>query len=151
MERSHALSSNFRVVEGNWAATLQIRDSSREMALVIGKPLIVILSLAGLFTAIVALDPGHYFTLDYLQSQYETLMAYRLRHPRVAMPLYFVLHVLVTGLSLPGMIIMSLAGGAVFGLVWGTVLVSFASTIGSTLAFLAARYTLRDVVQRRLG
>ena len=50
-----------------------------------------------------------------------------------------------------GMIVMSLAGGAVFGLVWGTVLVSFVSAIGSTLAFLAARYTLRDVVRRRLG
>ena len=119
MERSHALSSNFRVVEGNWAATLQIRDSSREIVLVIWKPLIVILSLAGLFTVIVALDPGHYFTLDYLQSQYEALIAYRLRHPLVAMAVYFMLHVLVTGLSLPGMIIMSLAGGAVFGLIWG--------------------------------
>ncbi|MDS4041509.1 MAG: TVP38/TMEM64 family protein [Candidatus Competibacter sp.] len=117
----------------------------------IWKPLIVILSLAVLLTAIIALDPGHYLTLGYLQSQYGALMAYRLGHPLVAMAWYFALHVLITGLSLPGMIVMSLAGGAVFGLVWGTVLVSFASAIGSTLAFLAARYTLRDVVRRRLG
>ena len=121
------------------------------MPLVIGKPLIVTLLLAGLFTAIVALDPGYFFTFGYLKSQYEALMAYRLRHPLVAMALYFTLHVLVTGLSIPGMIVMSLAGGAVFGLVWGTVLVSFASSIGSTLAFLAARFALRDVMQRHLG
>lgn len=121
------------------------------MPLVIWKLLIVTLLLAGLFAAIVALDPGHYFTFDYLKSQYEALLAYRFRHPLVAMALYFTLHVLVTGLSLPGMIVMSLAGGAVFGLVWGTVLVSFASSIGSTLAFLAARFALRDVMWRHLG
>jgi len=57
----------------------------------------------------------------------------------------------VTGLSLPGAAILTLVGGAVFGLLWGTVIVSFASTLGATLAFLASRFLLRDWVQARFG
>jgi uncharacterized membrane protein YdjX (TVP38/TMEM64 family) len=64
---------------------------------------------------------------------------------------FFVVYVAVTALSLPGAAIMTLAGGAVFGLLWGTVLVSFASSIGATLAFLASRFLLRDWVQARFG
>ncbi len=64
---------------------------------------------------------------------------------------YFAAYVAVTGLSLPGAAIMTLAGGAVFGLAWGTVIVSFASTLGATLAFLASRYLFRDAIQRRYG
>jgi len=59
--------------------------------------------------------------------------------------------VAVTGLSLPGAAIMTLAGGAIFGLLWGTLIVSFASSIGATLAFLASRFVLRDWVQQRFG
>lgn len=115
------------------------------------KPLVLILFLAGLATVLVILKPSHFFSLTYLKTQYEALMAFRLAHPLLSMALYFALHVLVTSLSLPGLIMMSLAGGAAFGLVWGTVLASFASAIGSTLAFLIARFALRDAVQRRLG
>lgn len=64
---------------------------------------------------------------------------------------FFLLYVLVTGLSLPGAAVMTLAAGAVFGLLWGIVLVSFASTLGATLAFLASRFLLRDWVQSRFG
>ena len=63
----------------------------------------------------------------------------------------FALYVIVVALSLPGATIMGLAAGALFGLWHGTLLVSFASTIGATLAFLTSRYLLRDVVQRRFG
>lgn len=115
------------------------------------KPLVLILFLAGLSTALVIVKPSHFFSLVYLKTQYEALMTFRLAHPLLAMALYFTLHVLVTSLSLPGLIMMSLAGGATFGLLWGTVLASFASAIGSTLAFLIARFALRDAVQRRLG
>ncbi len=65
--------------------------------------------------------------------------------------IYFAVYVAVTGLSLPGAALMTLAGGAMFGLLWGTLIVSFASTIGATLAFLAARFLLRDWVQTRFG
>jgi pyruvate/2-oxoglutarate dehydrogenase complex dihydrolipoamide dehydrogenase (E3) component/uncharacterized membrane protein YdjX (TVP38/TMEM64 family) len=64
---------------------------------------------------------------------------------------YFAAYVAVTGLSLPGAAVMTLLGGAVFGLLWGTVIVSFASTIGATLAFAASRFLLRDWVQTRFG
>ena len=64
---------------------------------------------------------------------------------------FFILYVAVTALSLPGAAVMTLAAGSVFGLLGGTVLVSFASSIGATLAFLASRYLLRDQVQRRFG
>ena len=64
---------------------------------------------------------------------------------------YFVAYVVITGLSLPGAAIMTLAGGAVFGLLWGTVLVSFASTLGATVAFIVSRFILREGIQRRYG
>jgi len=64
---------------------------------------------------------------------------------------FFTIYVVVTALSLPGATIMTLAAGALFGLVYGTLLVSFASTIGATLAFLVSRYLFRDTLQRRYG
>jgi uncharacterized membrane protein YdjX (TVP38/TMEM64 family) len=64
---------------------------------------------------------------------------------------YFLCYVLMAALSLPGATVMGLAGGAVFGFWVGTAAVSFASTIGATLAFLMSRYLLRDAVQRRFG
>jgi pyruvate/2-oxoglutarate dehydrogenase complex dihydrolipoamide dehydrogenase (E3) component/uncharacterized membrane protein YdjX (TVP38/TMEM64 family) len=64
---------------------------------------------------------------------------------------YFGVYVAVTALSLPGAVILTLAGGAIFGLVWGTVVVSFASTVGATLAMLAARTILRDSIEQRFG
>lgn len=64
---------------------------------------------------------------------------------------FFALYVLATGLSLPGAAVLTLVAGALFGLFWGTVIVSFASTLGATLAFLVSRYLLRDIVQKRFG
>jgi pyruvate/2-oxoglutarate dehydrogenase complex dihydrolipoamide dehydrogenase (E3) component/uncharacterized membrane protein YdjX (TVP38/TMEM64 family) len=64
---------------------------------------------------------------------------------------FFAAYVAVTGLSLPGAAVLTLAAGAIFGLAWGTLIVSFASSIGATLAFLAARFVLRDWVQARFG
>src|SRR5436190_17528809 len=64
---------------------------------------------------------------------------------------FFAIYVLVTGLSLPGAAMLTLVAGALFGLLWGVVIVSFASTMGATLAFLASRYLLRDWVQARFG
>ncbi|HXF66807.1 MAG TPA: FAD-dependent oxidoreductase [Burkholderiales bacterium] len=113
------------------------------------------IALAGLIAALAvaffALGGHRYLTFDAIKSQQAAIEAYYQAHPwRTALG-YFVLYVAVTGLSLPGAAVMTLAGGAVFGLLWGTVIVSFASTIGATLAFLAARYLLRDWVQARFG
>jgi uncharacterized membrane protein YdjX (TVP38/TMEM64 family) len=82
------------------------------------------------------------------QAEFEALYAER---AVLVLGTFFLLYVAVTGLSLPGAAIMTLAAGALFGLVTGTILVSFASTIGATLAFLTSRYVLRDTVERRFG
>ncbi|HET7548242.1 MAG TPA: TVP38/TMEM64 family protein, partial [Usitatibacter sp.] len=92
-----------------------------------------------------------FVSLDYFQSRRAAIEAYVAAHPLAAAATYFAIYVAVTGLSLPGAAILTLAGGAVFGLLWGTVIVSFASSIGATLAFLASRFVLRDWVQARFG
>ncbi len=97
------------------------------------------------------LDLGSYFSLDALKAQQAAIENYRQAHPWLAAGIFFAIYVAVTALSLPGAAVMTLAGGAVFGLLWGTLLVSFASSLGATLAFLAARFLLRDWVAARFG
>jgi len=98
-----------------------------------------------------AFDLGQYFSLDYFKSQQAAIEGYYHSNPLTTALLFFVIYIAVTGLSLPGAALMTLAGGAVFGLLWGTLIVSFASTLGATLAFLVSRYLLRDSVQTRFG
>ena len=92
-----------------------------------------------------------HFDLQYLKTQQATIDAYFVSNPILTAAVYFVVYVAVTTLSLPGAAVMTLAGGAIFGLLWGTLLVSFASTIGATLAFLVSRFLLRDMIQQRFG
>ncbi len=113
--------------------------------------LLLIAALAGLLIAYFALDLGRFLSIDYFKSQQEAIEAWRAAQPVKAGLLFFVAYVAVTGLSLPGAAVMTLAGGAVFGLFWGLLLVSFASSLGATLAFLASRFLLRDWVQKRFG
>ncbi|WP_305073553.1 FAD-dependent oxidoreductase [Propionivibrio sp.] len=107
----------------------------------------LILAVAGFF----AFDLGQYFNLQTLKAQQSAIETFRVGQPVLAVAVYFLLYVLVTALSLPGAALLTLAGGAVFGLLWGTVIVSFASTVGATLAFLIARFLLRDWVAGRFG
>jgi pyruvate/2-oxoglutarate dehydrogenase complex dihydrolipoamide dehydrogenase (E3) component/uncharacterized membrane protein YdjX (TVP38/TMEM64 family) len=113
--------------------------------------LLVLAAAAILIAAFFAFDFERYLTLDSLKAQQATIAVYRDAHPWNAAGIYFILYVVVTGLSLPGAAVLTLAGGAIFGLLWGTVLVSFASSLGATLAFLAARFLFRDAVQARFG
>lgn len=96
-----------------------------------------------------AFDFGQYLTLDYLKAQQQDFQAYYHAHRLQAVLSYSVIYIAVTALSIPGAAILTLAGGLMFGLAVGTVVVSFASTIGATLAFLVARFLLRDMIQRR--
>ena len=113
---------------------------------------LVVFALIGLaITLYFVFDLGHYFNLQTLKAEQATIEAYRLAHPGLAAAIYFALYILITALSLPGAALMTLAGGAVFGLGWGTLLVSFASSAGATLAFLTARFLLRDWVSQRFG
>ncbi|MBI1310056.1 TVP38/TMEM64 family protein [bacterium] len=90
-------------------------------------------------------------TLESLAAQEAELRAYQQDHPALVSGVAFLLYVLVTGLSLPGATILTLAFGWYFGFWRGVLLVSFASTSGATLAFLLSRYILRDAVQSRFG
>ncbi|MBL8368911.1 MAG: FAD-dependent oxidoreductase [Candidatus Accumulibacter sp.] len=113
--------------------------------------LLLIAALAGLLVAYFALDLGRFLSIEHFKSQQEAIEAWRNAQPVKAGLLFFVAYVAVTGLSLPGAAVMTLAGGAIFGLFWGLLLVSFASSLGATLAFLASRFLLRDWVQKRFS
>ena len=94
---------------------------------------------------------GQYLTLDYLKAQQAAFTSLYNARPVFIVAVYMLIYILVTALSLPGAAVMTLAGGAMFGLFTGTIVVSFSSTIGATLACLVARYLLRDVVQEKFG
>ena len=112
---------------------------------------LVLVLICALVGAFFAFDLNRYFSLDFFRSQQDAITDYHEANPWRAAFIFFVMYVAVTGLSLPGAAIMTLVAGAIFGLFLGTVLVSFASTIGATLAFLVARFLLRDMVQRKFG
>ncbi|MDP1756164.1 MAG: FAD-dependent oxidoreductase, partial [Pseudohongiella sp.] len=101
--------------------------------------------------AFFAHDLDRYFTLDALKDgQAEFAAAYAAR-PLTVIGVFFLLYVAITALSLPGAAVLTIASGALFGLATGTVVASFASSIGATLAFLVSRFLLHDWVQRRFG
>ena len=111
----------------------------------------VLAALAALIAAFFAFDLGRFLSLEQLRASKAAIDAYRDAHPLLASGAFLGIYVAVTALSLPGAVILTLAGGAVFGLLWGLVLVSFASSIGATLAFLTSRLLLRDAIQARFG
>jgi pyruvate/2-oxoglutarate dehydrogenase complex dihydrolipoamide dehydrogenase (E3) component/uncharacterized membrane protein YdjX (TVP38/TMEM64 family) len=94
---------------------------------------------------------GSLLTLDHLKSSRDALQARVQAQPLGTAALFFAVYVAAAALSIPGALILTLAAGAMFGLGWGLLLVSFASSLGATLAFLAARYLLRDAIQARFG
>jgi len=113
---------------------------------------LVVLGVIGvLVAAFFALGGHRHLTLEQLHAQQDAAQRYFRSHPGQTALTYFLAYVAVTGLSLPGAAVLTLFGGAVFGLAWGTLIVSFASSIGATLAFLASRFLLRDWVQGRFG
>jgi len=111
----------------------------------------ILFLMAVLVGGFFAFDLGQYLSLDYFETQRNQIIQYTLANPLQAALIYFFLYIIVTGLSLPGAAVMTLIGGAVFGLLEGTLLVSFASSIGATLAFLVSRLLLKDWVQARFG
>ncbi|HEX6065549.1 MAG TPA: FAD-dependent oxidoreductase, partial [Longimicrobiales bacterium] len=108
-------------------------------------------TIAVLVVMFFVLDLGRYLSLDYFSSQQAALRSYVASHPLQSALVFFLVYVGVTGLSLPGAALMTLVAGALFGLLWGIIIVSFASSLGATLAFLASRFLFRDWVQRKFG
>src|SRR5258708_1988176 len=113
--------------------------------------LAVLAVIVALVAAFFIFDLRQYVSIEYFQAKRAVIEGYFQAHPVETGVIYFFIYVAVTGLSLPGAAILTLVAGAIFGLLWGTLIVSFASSIGATLAFLASRYLLRDWVQAKFG
>ena len=108
---------------------------------------VVVLGIVAFF----AFDLDRFLSLEQLKQSQATFADLHASSPLQVALAYFAVYVAATALSVPGATIITLAGGAIFGLFWGTVLVSFASSIGATLAFLVSRFVLRDGIQARFG
>ncbi len=115
------------------------------------KKALLVLILVGAIAAYFFFDLGQYLSLDSFKARQAEIVAAKDANPLLYIAGFFLLYVAITGLSIPGAAIMSLVAGALFGLLLGTVIVSLASTIGATLAFLSSRYLLRDWVQGKFG
>ena len=113
--------------------------------------IVVLLALVAAVAVFFAFGLQRYLSLEFFQSQRAVIDGFYQAHPAGTAASYFALYVAVTALSLPGAAIMTLAGGAIFGFAVGLLIVSFASSLGATLAFLSARFLLRDWVQQRFG
>lgn len=113
--------------------------------------LLVLVAILAAVGAFFVLGGQRYLSFENVKAQQTAIDAYFRSNPLQTVLSFFLLYVAVTGLSLPGATIMTLAAGAVFGLGWGTLIVSFASSLGATLAFLASRFLLRDWVQQKFG
>ena len=115
------------------------------------KKISLIAFLALIAGAVAFLDLQRFLDLDYLKAQQTQFQALYHAHPAALLTGYGLLYVVVTAFSIPGAVVLTLAGGALFGLLAGTIVVSFASTLGATLACAVARYLLRNWVQERFG
>ncbi len=115
------------------------------------KKIIILLVIAIVVALFFVFDLGQYLNLQYLKASRHKFQTLYETHRVLVILSYALIYIIVTSLSLPGAAVMTLAGGALFGLVVGTVVVSFSSTIGATLAFLVSRFVLRDWVQSKFG
>jgi len=115
------------------------------------KKLVILGAAAAVVGIFIAFDLDKYLTLQYIKDSQANLQGLYNRNPAAILTAYILIYVAVTALSLPGAVVMTLAGGAVFGLLAGTVAVSIASTTGATLACFVSRFILRDWVQSKFG
>ena len=115
----------------------------------ITKRIVLVTVIIGIAILFKLLGLGQYLTLSYVKASQTKLATLYANHRLIMITAYMLIYILVTSLSLPGAAIMTLAGGALFGLLIGTIVVSFASTIGATLACFVSRFVLRDWVQSR--
>ena len=115
------------------------------------KQILILLLLLGIFFTAKAYGVSEYLNFEYLKLQKESLLSTYNENQFLFISIYFLVYVISVAVSIPGATIFTLAAGAIFGVVLGTVLVSFASTLGATLSFLFSRYLLRDSVQKKFG
>ncbi len=109
--------------------------------------IVVVLAVGAFFY----LDLGKFLSLTALKENRDSLLAFTDANFAAAVAIFIGTYILVTGLSLPGAVILTLAGGFVFGAGWATLFINLGATTGATLAFLTARYVLRDAVEQKFG
>ena len=113
------------------------------------KKIILILCIVCLFSLFFYFDLGQHLTLDNIKSKQQQVLHYYQANPVIFALGYFLIYVVMAAISIPGAALMTLIAGSIFGLLWGSIIVSFASTIGASLAFLIARYLFKDFIQNR--
>ncbi len=127
-----------------------MKDSASNRSPLVQKTLLMLV-FAGAVAAFFYFDLTRFLTFEALKTQRDALSALVESHPVAMMSAFFAIYVAMAALSIPGAGILTLAGGALFGLTTGTLLVSFSSSIGALLAFWGARFMFRDVVARKFG
>ena len=110
--------------------------------------IILFIVVALVISAFFVFDLTEFFTVDFFETQRDAIAAFQDENPWLVVCVFFLIYVLVTGTSLPGAAILTLVAGALFGLVQGVILVSFASSIGATMAFSITRFLFRDAVHK---
>jgi uncharacterized membrane protein YdjX (TVP38/TMEM64 family) len=115
------------------------------------RQLILVLAVAILIGTYFVLDLGRFLSVPAIKEHRAALSTLQAERPLFVLGVFFVVYVAATALSVPGAAVLTLAAGALFGVTRGTVVASFASSLGATLAFLSSRYVLRGAVQRRFG
>jgi len=115
------------------------------------KKTLIILAAILVFFMFYQLGLDQYLSLEGIKQSQQQIAQFNEQHPLLLALSFLAVYVVVTALSIPGAVVLTLGAGAFFGLFWGTVLVSFASSIGATVAFLVARYILRDSAEQRFG
>jgi uncharacterized membrane protein YdjX (TVP38/TMEM64 family) len=112
---------------------------------------VIVLVIIGIIAAFKMLNLGEYLSLAYIKESQQSFQDMYAQNRAAVIAGYMGIYIIVTALSLPGAAVMTLAGGAIFGFTTGLIAVSFASTIGATLACIVARFVLRDWVQAKVG
>ena len=97
------------------------------------------------------LGPEKYLNLDFIKSQLSQLLNYRAEHPLLTAFTFSLVYITATAASIPGALVLTLAAGAIFGFVQGTIIAVTSATIGATISFLIARYLFDDLVQKKMG
>ncbi len=115
------------------------------------KKIVIVLVIIGLIAAFKIFGLGDYLSLAYIKESQQNFQELYANNRVAVIAGYMLIYVIVTAMSLPGAAVMTLAGGAVFGFITGLVAVSFASTIGATMACFVSRFILRDWVQGKIG
>ncbi|GBE05660.1 MAG TPA: TVP38/TMEM64 family protein [Nitrospirae bacterium] len=115
------------------------------------KKIIIVLVIILLIAVFKVFNLGEYFSLAYIKESQEKFDLLYAEHRVTVIAVYMLIYIVMAALSLPGAVIMGLAGGALFGFIVATVAVSFSSTIGATLACFVSRFILRDWMQGKFG